>query len=75
MAKSQKKFEIRYDEGLCKRCGICVAFCPKECLGQDELGKVNVIDEKKCAGCLLCMIRCPDMAIEVVEKEKNQISH
>lgn len=70
MVARTKSFEISHDQKLCKRCGICVAFCPGECLAQDETGKVIVVDEEKCTGCRLCTIRCPDMAIEVMEKDK-----
>ena len=70
MAKQKREFEIRHHDRVCKGCGICVAFCPEECLALDEMGRVTVIDEKRCIGCRLCMIRCPDMAIEVLEKAK-----
>lgn len=64
------RFGVLINEGLCKRCGICAAFCPAECLARDEMGKIIVADETKCIGCRLCMIRCPDMAIEVTDKDK-----
>lgn len=49
----------------CKGCGICVEFCPKNVLGIDELGKVQVLDPEACIGCGQCELRCPDYAIFV----------
>ena len=34
---------------FCKGCGICVAFCPKQVLELDELGKVV---DKNAAACI-----------------------
>ncbi|MCI6870471.1 MAG: 4Fe-4S dicluster domain-containing protein, partial [Selenomonadales bacterium] len=52
----------------CKGCGICVAFCPKQVLALDELGKVQVVNEEACIGCGQCELRCPDYAIFVDKK-------
>jgi 2-oxoglutarate ferredoxin oxidoreductase subunit delta len=49
----------------CKGCGICVAFCPKQVLALDEVGKIAVVDESKCIACKQCEMRCPDYAIFV----------
>lgn len=70
MEKRKGKFSIVHDDRLCKRCGICVAFCPRECLSLDEMGRIVIINDKRCTGCRLCEIRCPEMAIEVIEKGK-----
>ena len=53
----------------CKSCGICVAFCPKQVLGVEDFGKVNVINPEACIGCRLCEFRCPDFAIDVGRDE------
>ena len=52
----------------CKGCGICVAFCPKQVLALDELGKVQVVNEEACIGCGQCELRCPYYAIFVDKK-------
>jgi len=49
----------------CKRCGICVAFCPGKALSTDRDGFPYLADEKSCDRCGLCELRCPDFAIEV----------
>ena len=54
-----------------KGCGICVAFCPKQVLELDELGKVYAKSPEACISCGLCELRCPDYAIQVVKKEKE----
>jgi len=49
----------------CKRCGICVEFCPKQVLVLDETGPVKVDKLEDCIKCRLCELRCPDFVLEV----------
>lgn len=72
------KFNIEIFKSWCKKCGICVAFCPVEALEQDETGTPFVKNPEKCTGCQMCELRCPDFAITLrsprkkkEEKEKN----
>ena len=67
--KSKKTYCIKVYKDWCKRCGICVEFCPKSVLVQDESGLPIVKNPDECIGCGLCEIRCPDFAIEVKNKE------
>ncbi|WP_110954713.1 4Fe-4S binding protein [Anaerosinus massiliensis] len=62
------KAEIRIKKERCKGCNICVAFCPKEVLQLDTLGKVQVIRAEACIACGQCELRCPDYAIYVDKK-------
>ena len=64
------KAEFKIKTERCKGCGICVAFCPKQVLAVDELGKVYVKDQEKCIACGQCEMRCPDYAI-FVDKVKE----
>ncbi len=72
MAKREKA-SVEIYQSWCKRCGICVAFCPAEVLAQDESGKVYVKDPERCTNCQLCELRCPDFAIHVgLPKKKRE---
>jgi 2-oxoglutarate ferredoxin oxidoreductase subunit delta len=63
--KTKKAFEIDIFMGWCKSCGICAAFCPRECIGKDENGSPVVEDSNRCTGCGWCELHCPDFAISV----------
>ena len=63
----KKASEIRVNDAWCKRCGICIAFCPTRVLQADSRGVPRVANLEACTVCLLCELRCPDFAIEVVE--------
>jgi 2-oxoglutarate ferredoxin oxidoreductase subunit delta len=54
----------------CKRCGICVAFCPKEVLAMDDNHRVFAKQPENCIACHMCELRCPDFAINVEEVKK-----
>ena len=58
--------------GWCKKCGICIAFCPQKVLEADDLSYPIVKAPEKCTGCLLCEMRCPDFAIVVHTDEKSR---
>ena len=51
------KSEITIKMARCKGCGICVAFCPKQVLALDELGKVQVANGDACIACGQCELR------------------
>ncbi|MCK5847801.1 MAG: 4Fe-4S binding protein [Caldisericia bacterium] len=63
MLKNVEKIVI--SEKRCKRCGICVKFCPTGVLAQDASGSVFVEDISSCIACMSCQDHCPDLAIEV----------
>ena len=67
--KQVNKVEIY--NGWCKKCGICIAFCPPQILEADEASYPLVREPEKCTGCKLCEIRCPDFAIFVDTDEEN----
>lgn len=49
----------------CKGCGICVAFCPKDVLEMDAEEKAFAARAEDCICCMMCELRCPDLAVEV----------
>ncbi|RPJ43675.1 MAG: 4Fe-4S dicluster domain-containing protein [Deltaproteobacteria bacterium] len=65
--KKQKAKVIRIQEKWCKRCGICVEFCPGKVFSFQP-GEVPVAAHiEGCTICRLCELRCPDYAISVEE--------
>jgi 2-oxoglutarate ferredoxin oxidoreductase subunit delta len=65
--KGKSKIEINKD--LCKGCGICIAFCQKKVLQLDEQDKAAAVRPEDCNACMLCELRCPDMALEIKGNE------
>jgi 2-oxoglutarate ferredoxin oxidoreductase subunit delta len=63
---------LTIQQKLCKGCGICIAFCPKQVLDLDERGKVYVKDLEKCVSCGQCELRCPDFAISAIKAGKEE---
>ncbi len=63
------KSTITIKSERCKGCGICAAFCPKQVLAIDALGKIQVVKGDACIACGQCELRCPDYAIFVEKKE------
>lgn len=47
----------------CKKCGICVTFCPTKCLARRADGSPYVAHPEKCIHCETCDRLCPDFAI------------
>jgi 2-oxoglutarate ferredoxin oxidoreductase subunit delta len=73
-APPSREYKINIYRDWCKSCGICVAFCPRQCLSLDAQGNPQVENSQRCTGCRWCELHCPDFAIcirEVVENEKR----
>lgn len=66
-SSAKKHFEIDIFRGWCKSCGICAAFCPRQCIRLDADGTPSVADSSRCSGCGWCELHCPDFAISVRE--------
>jgi len=63
-------YKINIFRDWCKSCGICAAFCPRQCLSLDAEGAPVVDKADRCTGCRWCELHCPDFAICVREVEK-----
>jgi 2-oxoglutarate ferredoxin oxidoreductase subunit delta len=66
------EYRINIYRDWCKSCGICAAFCPRQCLSLDAEGAPVVEKAARCTGCRWCELHCPDFAIcvrEVASKE------
>ena len=66
------KSDITIKMARCKGCGICVAFCPKQVLALDELGKVHVVNGEACIACGQCTPHCPQRI--AIPKQMQRIS-
>jgi 2-oxoglutarate ferredoxin oxidoreductase subunit delta len=66
-APPSRKYKINIYRDWCKSCGICAAFCPRQCLSLDPQGHPQVVDSQRCTGCRWCELHCPDFAICVRE--------
>ncbi|MCD4677302.1 MAG: 4Fe-4S binding protein [Desulfobacula sp.] len=58
------------DKEWCKGCGICIHFCPKNVLEFDNHGKAKAARPEDCIACKLCELRCPDLAIQIIEEQE-----
>lgn len=68
---------IEIDSELCKDCKLCISVCPhhliKTCDQMNQKGYYPAMfiekqlkkEVRKCTGCGLCAIVCPEIAIEV----------
>ncbi len=65
---------ISFYPAWCKRCGNCVAFCPKKALETDEWGYPRLARPDSCISCHLCEKLCPDFAITVGEKAPSSVA-
>lgn len=67
-----KSVEHLIDKTCCKGCGICIHFCPKDVLDFDRQEKAKAVRSEDCIACKLCELRCPDLAIQIIEEEENE---
>ncbi len=64
--------KVVVSKGWCKRCGICIAFCPTKALTRDRMG-YPLVDNDKCISCGTCEVMCPDFAIVVTHLNKKRM--
>ena len=65
------KAKIKINRALCKKCGICAFTCPKQVYKFNTLKGPEVANSDDCIFCDMCIIMCPDMAIEI-SKNNNK---
>ncbi len=62
---------IEVSDDLCKGCGLCVDYCPRQLIELSErislrgYHPAHLKDAGRCTGCAVCGQVCPDLAIEV----------
>lgn len=65
------KGSIQIDRERCKGCGLCIDFCPRDCIRlSDELNLKGYfvaafVEDADCTACRHCALMCPDVAIAV----------
>ncbi len=55
----------------CKKCGICIAVCPKKVLERGLGGYPSAAHPENCILCGMCDIHCPDYAITLRKNKKT----
>jgi 2-oxoglutarate ferredoxin oxidoreductase subunit delta len=70
--EARKEFSIDIYRAWCKSCGICAAFCPRQCIRLDEEGNPTVEESERCTGCGWCELHCPDFAISVHPRKPKE---
>jgi 2-oxoglutarate ferredoxin oxidoreductase subunit delta len=58
----------------CKRCGNCIAFCPRDVFETDQWGYPRVARPERCVSCHLCEMLCPDFALSVGDRGPKKTS-
>ena len=67
---ARSAFVSQVDEDLCYGCEDCLDFCQFDALSMTETISVNRI---RCVGCGLCVMSCPEEALELVRRPDEEI--
>ncbi len=64
---------LKVKDSLCKSCGLCIQFCPKDCISLT--GNLNQkgyeyikVDMEKCILCGTCYTMCPEVVFTIEEE-------
>lgn len=69
-ALAERDLPVYIFYGWCKRCGICIEFCPHKVYEKGEDGYPVIAHPNQCTSCYMCEYRCPDFAITVLRSRK-----
>ncbi len=71
------KGRVCVQEDLCKGCGFCIDFCPKDVLAAASHYNAKgyhppeLIDPEECIMCRFCELVCPDFSIWTEQPEQE----
>jgi Pyruvate/2-oxoacid:ferredoxin oxidoreductase delta subunit len=67
---ARSAFVNQVDETLCLACQDCLDFCQFDALSVDT---VAVVDSRRCVGCGVCVLACPEEALFLVRRKDDEI--
>jgi electron transport complex protein RnfB len=65
---ANSNFFARIDEDACSACETCVDRCHMDAITVDDVANVNL---DRCIGCGVCAVTCPEEAIKMCRKDKE----
>ncbi|MHB8928552.1 MAG: 4Fe-4S dicluster domain-containing protein [Bacillota bacterium] len=63
---------VAFNDKWCKKCGICIRFCPVRVLEAGPSGVPRLARPDECTYCGLCENLCPDYAAVVGRRPKKR---
>lgn len=63
MAEPRGRVKFAVNRGWCKRCGLCVEFCPRGVFVEGKDGYPEAVRSEACTQCGQCELLCPDQAM------------
>ena len=73
------KVDLIIDKDLCKGCGLCCLYCPKEILSLGNAvnthgySYVEVKEQENCSGCARCYQVCPDLVFTISKNSVKEL--
>jgi 2-oxoglutarate ferredoxin oxidoreductase subunit delta len=69
------KFQVKFDNDVCKGCELCRSVCPKglievsERINNKGYSPAAITRTEECVGCQSCALVCPDGAIAIYKED------